>query len=706
MPIPISEMPTQISMEEAVEVVYAEDIQWILRKLKFGLSTLIECDKQLAPYLFLAIRKGLGNSLPCHLITGYHSEEGGLLGGILQELAQIVKMNKTDGIMVLLHLDLLTTTTRTSLNPETREAIGWFYENPNLVLLGFKDPNFEIPKVVENVFAVKRTILGIPREKLGQIILQKEARKFCKEVFHPHRLYKYVSGLNAIRFRQVISHFSNYMDYDPRNEEELERIYHEIRELTLLSSMEIPQVDLHKDVGGYDHVKQQLEENILSLLRRKDTLKESEEIRSIEELIPRGIIFYGPPGTGKTYFAKALATSIEAALIVVSGPELKSKWVGESEENLRRIFAQARQSAPSIIVFDEIDSFAAQRGMYGSSGVEHSMVNQLLTEMDGFRKEELVFVIGTTNFPEALDPALLRPGRFEFYLEIPYPNDEDRFKILEIYNQRFQIGLSQKDLEYLVRRTRGYVDIEKGIRYSGDHLAALCREIKRRILRKGGKKATIEDLDSSFGKQYIGKSPSKKEEKRVAIHEAGHVVLSMVLPYGKGVEQVTIDTGIEFLAGTTREKKRLHLGRETREELVSDIVIALGGRAAEEIVFGNISVGAWDDLQRATSIAKMMVQDFGMDPEIGPRSLTLEKEGLMSEELRQKRDQAIEKILKDAYLQARQTLEAHRKVLEELGRKLLEKRILKSHELQKFFPKGKTFHPKNRTADLENKEKI
>ena len=145
-------------------------------------------------------------------------------------------------------------------------------------------------------------------------------------------------------------------------------------------------------------------------------------IRRLDDLIPRGLILWGPPGTGKTFFAKAFASAIGAAIQIVGGPDLKSKWVGESEENLRQLFLRARQSAPSVIVFDELDSFATARGTYAGSGVEHSMVNQLLTEMDGFHKEELVFIVGTTNLVEALDPALLRPGRFEFHLNIPYPD--------------------------------------------------------------------------------------------------------------------------------------------------------------------------------------------------------------------------------------------------------------------------------------------
>src|SRR5512138_3278037 len=175
-----------------------------------------------------------------------------------------------------------------------------------------------------------------------------------------------------------------------------------------------------------------LNSEILDTLSKRDKAADPDEISRLEELIPRGMIFWGPPGTGKTYFAKAIAASIGAAITIVSGPELKSKWVGESEERLRQIFHRARQSAPSIIVFDELDSFASSRGTYTGSGVEHSMVNQLLTEMDGFRKEELVFVVGTTNFVESLDQALLRPGRFEFHLQIPWPDADDRRAILSI----------------------------------------------------------------------------------------------------------------------------------------------------------------------------------------------------------------------------------------------------------------------------------
>src|SRR5919206_396892 len=224
--------------------------------------------------------------------------------------------------------------------------------------------------------------------------------------------------------------------------------------------------------AAYAH---ELAEVASKLLRRKEALTNEEQIKAMEELIPKGMIFWGPPGTGKTLFAKAIAAEIGAAITVVSGPELKSKWVGESEENLRQIFHKARQSAPAIIVFDELDSFATARGTYTGSGVEHSMVNQLLTEMDGFHKDELVFVVGTTNFVESLDPALLRPGRFEFHLHIPYPEADDRRAILRIYDRKMRLQMTDDAVEYAVRRTNDFVvGAAGGTRYSGDHLNALC----------------------------------------------------------------------------------------------------------------------------------------------------------------------------------------------------------------------------------------
>ena len=232
-----------------------------------------------------------------------------------------------------------------------------------------------------------------------------------------------------------------------------QRAYRQLRQATLGGSLEVPSVSLERDIGGYAKVKERLRSDILDVLVRKEQLTSEEQIRATEELIPKGMIFWGPPGTGKTLFAKAVAAEIGAAVTVVSGPELKSKWVGESEDNLRQIFHKARQSAPSIIVFDELDSFASARGTYTGSGVEHSMVNQLLTEMDGFHREEMVFVVGTTNFVSILDPALLRPGRFEFHLHIPYPDADARREIIKIYDKKMGLKMTAETLDHAVDRT-------------------------------------------------------------------------------------------------------------------------------------------------------------------------------------------------------------------------------------------------------------
>ena len=434
-----------------------------------------------------------------------------------------------------------------------------------------------------------------------------------------------MSGLNAIRLRQIVSHFSNRLDFSPANPGARDAILHEIRQMTLVSDVELPRVNLASDIGGYDAVKEKIRKEILDLLATRDASEEADQIRHLEEIIPKGIIFWGPPGTGKTFFAKAIATALDATLTVVSGPELKSKWVGESEENLRRVFAQARKSAPSLIVFDELDSFAAARGTYAGSGVEHSMVNQMLTEMDGFRKEEMVFVIGTTNFVESLDSALLRPGRFELCIEIPAPKEKDRRAILEVYQEKFGIGLTEAVLDYAVQKTGAFVDERTGMRYTGDHLYALMRALKREELRRndGPLEATTRDIDRALSRSESEKRTlQEEEEETIAVHEAGHAILAYVLPHCPTIEKVTIATGDEETLGYVMQAVRKNRYVTTEEELRDDVCVLLGGRAAERLLLGKVSVGAYSDLQRANEIVRMMVEELGMsgDGQLGVRT--------------------------------------------------------------------------------------
>src|SRR5262245_12615147 len=487
MSITLSEkdLPASLTAEQAVEAAYAHELADAASKLVRGLPVLIECDKELAPYMFLNIRNRLREAkLQCIYLDGRQRDPQqagamptGLIGTMIGQLRDAVRGAVERRVVVLPHLDLLTTS-QGGLTGEAREVIPLLYENPELVWLGFKDPSFPLPKVIENLFPCWTSILGISRTRLRHLITQKESRKFGKQ-FSPWQLYKYVSGVNAVRLRKLLSTLEGE-DYpsDPK------RAYAQVRQATLSGSMEIPSIDLDNDIGGYKKVKQRLKAEILDVLAKRDRATDGDEIARLEELIPRGMICWGPPGTGKTYFAKAIAASIGAAITIVSGPELKSKWVGESEENLRQIFHKARQSAPSIIVFDELDSFATARGTYTGSGVEHSMVNQLLTEMDGFHKDELVFMVGTTNFVESLDPALLRPGRFEFHLHIPYPDEGDRREILKIYDTKMRLKFSEEAIDYAVRRTGDGYATAQGTAFSGDHLNALCRSLARIRMRE------------------------------------------------------------------------------------------------------------------------------------------------------------------------------------------------------------------------------
>src|SRR5438067_8045247 len=535
------DLPVQLTTEQAVEAAYAAELAEVASKLQRGLPCLVECDKDLGPHLFANLRYRLkGAGLKCVYLDGRPRGDeanatppSGLIGTMIGQLRDAVRGAVERRVLVLPHLDLLTTGPG-GLTTEAREVIPLLYENPELVWLGFKDPSFPLPRVIENLFPHRLSLLGTARPRLRHLVTQRESRKFGRQ-FNPWALYKHVSGVNAVRLRKLLATLEGE-DYpaDPRP------AYRQVRQATLVGQLEVPAVDLDRDIGGYRRVKNRLRAEILDVLALKDRITDADEITRLEELIPRGMIFWGPPGTGKTLFAKAMASAIGAAVTVVSGPELKSRWVGQSEENLRQIFHRARQSAPSIIVFDELDSFASARGTYQGSGVEHSMVNQLLTEMDGFHREEMVFVIGTTNYVEILDPALLRPGRFEFHLYIPWPEADDRREILRIYNDKMRLAMTADTLDYAVRRTADYVEgAAAGTRYSGDHLNALCRAVARiRLREKRGDPTTPADVERAMTEYLEMPELTPKEERVVAVHESGHAVVAMHCPHSPPIDRI------------------------------------------------------------------------------------------------------------------------------------------------------------------------
>ncbi|MBY0459551.1 MAG: ATP-binding protein, partial [Gemmataceae bacterium] len=285
------DLPADLTPPQAVEAAYSQELAEVASKLVRGLPTLIECDKELAPYLFMNVRDRLRQAkLQCIYLDGRQRDpqQGampmGLIGTMIAQLRDAVRGATERRVVVLPHLDLLTTS-QGGLTGEAREVIPLLYENPELVWLGFKDPSFPLPKVIENLFPHWLSILGIARNRLRHLITQKESRKFGKD-FSPWQLYKYVSGVNAVRLRRLLSTLEGE-DYpaDPK------RAYAQVRQATLSGQMEIPSVDLDKDIGGYAKVKAKLKSEILDTLSKRDKATDADEVSRLEELIPRGMIF-------------------------------------------------------------------------------------------------------------------------------------------------------------------------------------------------------------------------------------------------------------------------------------------------------------------------------------------------------------------------------------------------------------------------------
>jgi cell division protease FtsH len=700
--LPEKDLPADLTPEQSVEAAYAHELAEVASKLNRGLPCLIECDKDLAPFVFMNLRTRLREfNMRCRYLDGRPRENEqagpvpvGLMGTMINQLRDAVRGSTEDvdkqgrpvrTVIVLPHLDLLTTS-QGGLTGEAREVIVLLYENPTIVFLGFKDPSFPLPKVIEGLFPHRMQMLGISRDRLRYLITQRESRKFGRQ-FNPWALYKYISGVNAVRLRKLLGTLEGE-DYpaDPK------QAYRQLRQATLTGSLEIPEVNFEGDIGGYDKVKKRLRTEVLDVLSRRDAVTTQEQVAGLEELIPRGMIFWGPPGTGKTYFAKALASSIGAAITVVSGPELKSKWVGESEENLRQLFYKARQSAPSIIVFDELDSFATARGTYTGSGAEHSMVNQLLTEMDGFHKEELVFVVGTTNFVESLDPALLRPGRFEFHLHIPYPEGDDRRAILRIYNWKMRLQMTDAALDFAVRRTNDFViGAASGTRYTGDHLQALCRSIARIRLRDNITGPTESDLVERALTEWVERPKMTPQELSVlATHEAGHAVVSLYCPHAPAIERITIASEMQWAFGYVRHADPAHKYIQTVNYYLDMICVALGAREAEKVFLSDISLGATGDLQSATMIARELVEVHGYGGADVVQYRRMDHEGKrhpdLSPKLLEELDERVRTIVEEQRQRAEQIIAENKAMVETLRDLLLEHKTIDAKVLTELEP--------------------
>ncbi len=438
-----------------------------------------------------------------------------------------------------------------------------------------------------------------------------------------------------------------------------------------------------KDVAGIEESKSELQEII-------EFLKEPKRFTRLGGRIPKGVLLVGPPGTGKTLLARAVAGEAGVPFFSISGSDFVEMFVGVGASRVRDLFLQGKKQAPCIIFIDEIDAVGRHRGagMGGGHDEREQTLNQLLVEMDGFESNEGVILIAATNRPDVLDPALLRPGRFDRRVVVPRPDLRGRLQILKIHTRRVPLD-DDVDLELQARGTPGFV---------GADLQNLVNEAALLAARRDGQRVSRADFEAAKDKVLMGTERRSMimsdEDKRItAFHEAGHALVALMTPeHSDPVHKVTIiPRGMALgLTQTLPEEDRLNY---TENELYAIIRYAMGGRAAEEVVFGHLSTGAANDLEQATSWARRMITEYGMSSGLGPvsyadssgdvflgRDLMARKD--YSEKKAQQIDDEVAAILGSRYDEARNIMVESRDKLDRIAEALLERETLETSDLE------------------------
>jgi cell division protease FtsH len=439
------------------------------------------------------------------------------------------------------------------------------------------------------------------------------------------------------------------------------------------------------DVAGVEEAKEELEEII-------EFLKHPKKFQALGAKIPRGVLLVGPPGSGKTLLAKAIAGEAGVPFFSISGSEFVEMFVGVGASRVRDLFEQAKKSAPCLVFIDEIDAVGRQRGagLGGGHDEREQTLNQLLVEMDGFDPNAGIILIAATNRPDILDPALLRPGRFDRRIVVDNPDTKGRRAILEVH-QRGKPLAEDVNSEILAKRTPGF---------SGADLANMVNEGALLAARRNKKKITMAELEEAIerviaGPQRKSRILSPKEREIAAYHEAGHALLAKLLPYADPPHKVTIlprGMALGYVISAPPEDKYNY----TRAEILDRITVALGGRVSEEIVFGEITTGAQNDFEQATELARRMVTEFGMSEKLGPLTLgkrhgpvflgrDLVETRNYSEEIAYEIDKEIRRIIDECYERGRTSLTENRDKLERVAKTLLEKESLEAEELERVF---------------------
>jgi cell division protease FtsH len=437
------------------------------------------------------------------------------------------------------------------------------------------------------------------------------------------------------------------------------------------------------DVAGIDEAEEELVEIV-------EFLKHPEKYQRLGGHLPKGVLLVGPPGTGKTLLARAVAGEAGVPFFSISGSDFVEMFVGVGAARVRDLFGQAAEHAPSIIFIDELDALGKARGVniLSSHDEREQTLNQLLAEMDGFDPNKGVIIMAATNRPEILDPALLRPGRFDRQVLVDRPDVKGREKILQLHAKKIKLS-ANVDLGLLAAKTPGFV---------GADLANIVNEAALLAARQGKDAVEMTDFDEAIervvaGLQKKSRVMSPKEKKTVAYHESGHALVAEFIPGADPVSKISIiPRGIAAL-GYTQQTPMEDRYLMTKSELMARIYVLLGGRVAEEMVFGDVSTGAQNDLQRATEIARTMVTQFGMSERLGLVSLEGPRTPLFlpvpiqsakdySDETARAIDAEVKQILTEAHEKVQETLATHRSALEELAQLLLKKEVVERPELQ------------------------
>ena len=441
-----------------------------------------------------------------------------------------------------------------------------------------------------------------------------------------------------------------------------------------------------EDVAGVDEAKDELTEIV-------DFLKKPERYTDIGARIPKGVLLVGPPGTGKTLLSKAVAGEAEVPFFIISGSEFVELFVGAGAARVRDLFEQAKKKAPCIIFIDELDAIGKSRsgsmGVVGGNDEREQTLNQLLTEMDGFSgTDKPVIVLAATNQPEVLDAALLRPGRFDRQVLVDRPDLSGRKTILEIYTKKVKLA-DEIDLDSIAQATSGF---------AGADLANMVNEAA--LLAARAKRSRVEQQDLSEAIERVVAGLEKKsrvlqdDEKRVvAYHEVGHAIVGHLMPGGSKVAKISIVPRGMSALGYTLQLPTEERFLNSKEELQGQIATLLGGRSAEEIVFGKITTGASNDLQRATDIAEQMVSMFGMSEILGP--LAYDKQGggqflgsgnnprrAVSDATAQAIDKEVRDLVDNAHEKALQILRNNLPLLESISQKILEEEVIEGDDLK------------------------